>query len=575
MTKVKTNETKQDAVKTESIIDQLENHFSKYSLIYQIAFTIIALINSLLLFDTKLVNNDDALYLESAFKYAQNYFQYYHTANAPLYPMVIGIVVKFVGLNLVKIKLFSVCCFSASIFILFSALKNKIPYVILIPVIFLTAINAVYGYYGNLTFTEAFFSLIQSLFILVSLRFLTPLFNDLDIKKDIVKYLLIGFFIFLLSLTRSIAIVSIAPFLALFVLNKKYKNLALIIASFVLFTVSFNLIRSQLWKSTNQFTEQANLISYKDHSKPELGKEDLSGYINRFTQNSQIYLSNRFMEILNFRADGSETDEPVEPSMPITLLILALIAYSSWLAYKENNNNVLFTTIYAMAILFATFVALQTYWGQIRFVLVFMPFILISFFYLAYQLFHHKTKLGVLYIVIIAIFILTSVSKTNTAISNNAENLAEIKKGNYWASYTQDYQNYILMSKYCADSLPKNSFVAAKIGTMSFIFSGGSEFYSIYGGTVKPTADENIKILRDNKITHIMLAELRTQKEYVPNQYIGTVHRFVGIIQKQYPNCFKLVKVIGTEEPATLLEIDYANIDSMRASQNNVPSQPK
>jgi hypothetical protein len=36
-----------------------------------------------------------------------------------------------------------------------------------------------------------------------------------------------------------------------------------------------------------------------------------------------------------------------------------------------------------------------------------------------------------------------------------------------------------------------------------------------------------------------------------------------------------MVKVFGTEEPATLLEIDYAYIDSMRANKNTLPSQPQ
>lgn len=64
-----------------------------------------------------------------------------------------------------------------------------------------------------------------------------------------------------------------------------------------------------------------------------------------------------------------------------------------------------------------------------------------------------------------------------------------------------------------------------------------------------------------------MPAELRADpNNYVENQIIGTVHRYMYFIQQKYPQVFQFVHQEGDLEKTQLYKINYAYVDSLKAT---------
>ena len=97
-----------------SLFDILENHFDKNQRLYLIVILGLAFTLSFLCFDAKIsLANDDALYIESGARYAKDFFakESFYLANAPLYPTLLGLIIKVFGVNLMVLKCFSILFF--------------------------------------------------------------------------------------------------------------------------------------------------------------------------------------------------------------------------------------------------------------------------------------------------------------------------------------------------------------------------------------------------------------------------------------------------------------------------------
>ena len=93
---------KSTAESTKSIFEYLEGHFSTKRNFYLILLVVLSAFFSFLCFDNKISTaNDDALYIESGASYAKDFFGYFYLANAPLYPIILGIIIKLIGVKLI------------------------------------------------------------------------------------------------------------------------------------------------------------------------------------------------------------------------------------------------------------------------------------------------------------------------------------------------------------------------------------------------------------------------------------------------------------------------------------------
>jgi hypothetical protein len=128
--------------------------------------------------------------------------------------------------------------------------------------------------------------------------------------------------------------------------------------------------------------------------------------------------------------------------------------------------------------------------------------------------------------------------------------------GNKYKGYTDDWANYLKMAEYAGKHLNENAYVACRKPNMAQIMAGGMKFYGIYR---VPTDDPDVLLqkLRENHVTHIIMASLR-KNPMINNGYtINTVKRYMAFILKKYPETFVLKHQIGKSEPAYLFYINY------------------
>lgn len=536
-----------------SLLDRLESFCERNKSALLFVAILLSIAGAVLQFNYKVSEaNDDSMYLEGASKFSKDFFGFY-TANAPFYPMFLSLIIRAFGFKLVLLKLTGIVFLLVNIFFLYKAFEKRLPYFIVFFIVFLSGISNHMLYYASMTFTEQFFLMQQSIFFFFFFRAYDKISEKSSWFQHFLNWLPVGLVLFILSMSRNLGVLIIVPVTVFFLFDKKWMQPVYFIASFAIFRIPFELIKKMYWGETDQFSNQINLlIRQKDPYDASKGVEDFSGFIDRFTGNYSLYISKRFYQILGFLSDS---DPLSRPGLGFIFFVVASIAVVFILLRK--NKHMLFTLLYTGALICATFLAMQTRWDQLRLILVFVPLIFAIILFGYYEIFKNKNSfsqgLFLLFPSIIFISVLFSSIKKSLA---NYPVLAHNLQGDKYYGYTPDWKNYLLMSEWCADSLPLNSLVACRKAPMSFIYGKGKEFYPIYQ-VFSTDPDTVLSVFKRDKVTHVMLASLRRNPKTNDGYIINTVHRIMQPLSEKYPTKLRLIKQIGESEPAYLYQIIY------------------
>jgi hypothetical protein len=548
-----------------SMFSILENFLNKHHVVIISSILLIAALFSFLSFDNKIsLANDDALYIEAGYNYAKDFFGYYYLETAPLYPIILSLFIKIFGIKLMWLKCTSILFFVLALYFIYKAFKERISYLILFPSLLLTAINFQFLVYASLTYTETFSLMVFSLALMLFFKYMDRMEKeDYTLKPNIPFLILFGFICLLLMISRNVALAMVGVVAVFFIYRKKYIEPIIFTSSFIVFFYLYKLMLKVVWHlDASQFTSQGNKMLNKDAYNPQAGKETMAGLLVRFWENCQIYISSRLYYTLGFRPEEMSPN-----NIALTLFSIAIITWSLWLMHKKKHYVLLFTTVFYVVLLAATFISLHTTWGQTRLIMLYLPFILFSVFYLFYYYGEQFSIIQVALPFVFFILLLTSLSATTKQIGERFPIFKENISGDATYGFTPDWQNYIKMSKWCAQQFPNETkSIAVRKAPMSFIFSDGKEFYPIYG-TPTTDADSLLMPLRKENVNYMVLAELRAMPSmYVEGQIIGTMHRYAYYIQQKYPGAFSLVHQEGDLEKSQLYKINYAYIDSLKAT---------
>lgn len=540
----------QAGVQNKTLAEKLESWLEKRSKSLLIITLGISLIFSFLMFDIKMSEgNDDSEYIEGAYKFARNAESYFNS-KAPLYPIILSVPVKFFGIKIPILKSLSVIFQLLQIIFLYAAFRKLIPNLILFFTLLFISVNDYFQYFASQTYSESFFLFLLALFF----YFFRQLYekNFSTGKSEIKNWLLFGFLLFLLTLTRNIAIAALPAVLLFFLFQKNFKAMLFAISSFGIFRIGFEFLRKAVWGGNSQFASQIDILRQKDPYDASKGIDDLSGFLGRLTTNTDLYLSKRFFQILGFTSDDS-----IITKTSLSVLVIILFCLGLFITFRKNNRTLLFAGLYSLIFCGLTFFVLQTRWDQPRFVLVCVPFILMVIFYGLYSV-SKRNSTGFIFAVLIpcSIILLSSfISSTKKSIANYPivkENL----KGDRYYGYTTDWQNFLKMSKWCADSLPAESYVASRKAPMSFIYANGKSFYPVYH-VFSTDPDSILNTFKKDQVTHIILASLRRNPKKQDGYIINTMHRLLQPVVQKYPDKVSFVKQIGESEPAYLYKFNY------------------
>ncbi len=543
----------------QDIYQRLSAFFKNKKLFYVILGS--GLFLSLINFNARISEaHDDSLYIEAGYRYVHEFPNYYYTANAPLYPMFLALLTMIFGTNLIVFKLFSMAFFITGAFLYYKALDKKVPDILKYFVLIFLCVNHLVVYYSSQTFSEAFYMLVQSIFFYFFLdyNFGEHQFSG-NLKLDYKKWLMIGFLMMVLTLAKNILVFGIAGIVMFYVFKKQYRYALLSGISFGIFKVLYEVIKSLVWgESAIQYKSQMGILLNVDPYDASKGRESLAGFIGRFTDNIGLYLGKRAYQILGFMDEESD-----KVSYLLAFIILGLMVYGLYRAVKDKQVVIAFLLFFATTIAFGTFLVLQARWDQPRFILVHMPAILLGIFYGIYKFFEKDTINQRFFV---AIILVITCSMAISTIKRGIKNVPVVSKnlsGDIYYGYTPDWKNYLQISAWSRDSLPENSLVACRKAPMSFVYAKGKHFYPIYSVIAKDTAtqqsnpDSALAIFKRNKVTHVLLANLRLNPKQNTGDVINTIHNIIYPIVNKYPDKLTLVKTMGDSEPAYIYKINY------------------
>lgn len=472
------NQTSQKNNKTENrdLLDRMDLFFEKHERAFLWISLVLGALLSIFMFDCKVsLSGDDCDYIINAQNFIIHFI--YPAGRGSLYPIAIS---PFLlgGLNLLLLKSLSAVFILLSMWLMYKSFRGKVPASVLMPTLLITNICSYIYFYASYTYSEPFFMLVQSLFIFLFSKYFWngKQGSSLPIQTNWKKFAFIGLCFLAMGLTRTIGYAVMGAVILYFCFQKQWKNLLYSFSASAIMFALFSILKKIIWPESGAAYNINNYLA-KNFYGIEQGMEDIPGFINRLVVNSNMYLSGFFYQFLGIR--------PLSEVAPKEIPMLSIFTYTLFIVcaiilYKKNKP-LFFTGLYAGTMNFASFILLQTVWAQDRLIMIYYPLMLLFLLGGIYYFLKNKilNKLTWLYpIILICLFIGTSIH-SKAKIEQNIPVLQQNILGNDLYGLTPDWENFIKMSRWTKDNLDKNTVIASRKPSISYIYTG-RKFYGIY-----------------------------------------------------------------------------------------------
>lgn len=508
--------------KAQDLLTSLDQFFDKYLNLFFWAGLFLTLLFSFLLFDFKVSDGgDDSAYIVRA--YGLIHEGLFPSFQGPLYPFFLSIILAVTGVKVTLFKVFSLIFIGAQFVFLFKAFAKRIPSTLLVTMLMIISVCSTLLYFASQTYSEAFFMFIQSVLIFYVFKFIIDRWDEpVNLKTDWSKYLILGLLTTAAYYARNVGLTAIIALIGFFIVNMRWKQAVYTFGGFLMTIVPLEILKRVIWDGQLvQFSDQGKTLLLKDAYTPAKGTEDFMGFIHRYIDNANIYISKHFFIFAGLKSDVMPVITPI-----LTVLVLALVVLALVMTYRKNRY-IFFTTLYTFGIASVTFFAVQAHWDQPRLSIVFYPLLVLAVFsglyyllslkfkryerfftYLVLFLFIFimvylkiylvliivgtslvfsllKSSIQIIYPSLFLLIFLSSSLNVITKTNEHSKTLQANLSGNMYYGMTPDWVNYIEMSKYVAKKVPKNELTACRKPEISFVYSGAN-FYGIY--TI-PTVD--------------------------------------------------------------------------------------
>ena len=530
-------------------LDKLNMFFAKRQKLFLLLSFIFTVIFAILLFNFKIsFGTDDSDYIKKAYNIVHNFK--FPTFHGPFYPFVLSFFIWIFGLNLTFLKALSVVFILGHLYFFYRSFKERIPYSILFFVLLIISFNAFIMNYASLTFSEALFMLIQAAFFYVFFVYVIDRKFHPTNARDYVGYLLFGLIALLLAKTRTVGYGALVASLVYLLFHGQWQKALASTGGFGVFYLIFSGIKRFIFnvESSHQFGTQLDRLMRVDPYDASKGKEDFIGFLERFWENSHLYLSKHLYKFVGLKVDPSDI------SVFLTILTYILFFIAIYYVFRRNKY-LLFTGIYIAAMCGITFVILQTRWDQYRFILVFFPLILVFIFSGLYYLAKRYPFLQIVLPALMIFMFITNFSTTQQKVEAHKDDLVNYIRGNKYYGLTPDWVNYLKMSEYAAKNVPEDVTIACRKPTISFVYAK-RDFYGIYRINTKDP-DKLLNRLKKHNVHYVIMANLRKYPSKKTKYTINTVKRYLYYLRQKYSDMIQAVHKIGYDEEAYLFKINY------------------
>jgi hypothetical protein len=550
MAKSNKRSARQKKQQDSEVFERLNRFLQKYQKQIFIASAGLTLLFSFLLFNFNVsLMGDDGAYIKRAYRLLHD--GDFPTFQGPLYPIVLSFFIWLAGLNVTFLKALSGIFILGHLYFFYRAFKDRIPALLYIFTLIILGTNAYLVSYSSWTFSEALFLMLQAWLFYYLLRHVWE--ERLKSNRErIMKFLVLGLLLILLAKTRSVGYGAVVAVVIFFAFTRQWRSIGYTLGSFGLFYLVFRGVRSIFFgvSSNAQFGSQFNRLLLKDPYNPGKGKEDLVGFVERFWNNSELYLSKHTYKFLGLRPD-----DVVQTSTVLTVVAYILFGLALFYAFRKNKY-LLFTGVYIAVMSAVTFFILQTRWDQDRLILVFfpliVPFLLSGLYYLG------KDKLPLFRFILpglLVVLIFSNLGRTFNKVDLHQDKFIHHLQGDDLYGLTPDWVNYVKMARFAAENIPDNVNIACRKPNIAFI-KAQREFYGIHRVNTQD-ADKLLQKLAQNDVRYVIMASLRKYPSRKTKYTINTVKRYLYYIQQKYPKAIELVHRIGQDEQAYLFRINY------------------
>ncbi|RYD82624.1 MAG: hypothetical protein EOP53_03210 [Sphingobacteriales bacterium] len=526
------------------------------SILLGIALVLCALFAAML-FDGRLsFATDDATYINNAYNLIHH--GTYPTFQGALYPFTLALLLSIFGMKLLLFKLFSLFFLLIQIFILYKALKNRVPNLVLFAGLFTVSFNAYILAYGSYTFSESFFMMIQAICLWAFFKLIDHLQQDSSLKTSLKWWLLYGFCFFLLSISKNAAVICSGIALVYFLARKEWKFAAFAIAFFLLFRVPYEVIARAVFGNIS--STQTEMMLRKDFNDPSKGSADLGDFTDRFFENWGQYISTHTFKMLGLRGNGvpdlftlekmKELQTPMEASGFYSLIFILFFGAALYYSYKYNKY-IFFLILYVCGMSFFTFIAVHTLWNQDRFMVIYLPFILAIFVYTMYAF--SKSEKGKFFQPIAAIlaiiFVLVQLVGTLKEAPKHSKFARKYMKGDEFYGYPQGLQNYTKACRWTGENLPADSGKILANRPVEGLVYGKRGMFVRIPKPVPTNADSALAFLKKSDVKYLMIDESN----------LGQIRAVAQVIATKYPEKInpEPVHVEGTLEPTAIYKLNY------------------
>jgi hypothetical protein len=488
----------------QTLFNRIDAFFERHSKGFLLAVMALNLLLTFLFFDIKVsLSGDDADYILYARRFAEDFT--WPDFRGALYPILLSPFIALFGIQLVLLKAFSAVCVLGMIYFLYKSFYKHIPASVLFFTLLLLPANSYLLFYESQTFSEPLFMWLQTVFFFLFIRyFITPSSPPPPENKQIKYYLAVAFLALLVTLTRTVGYVSVAVVVIYFLRNRQWKKSLYALLCILVCFGSFNILKQLLWPgSGSSYAISAYLV--KDMYNPTKGMETASGFVTRFVQNAEGYLSR---DLANFMGLRAENAAPAEVSAMLTIVFILLFVVALRITGKRNKP-LLFAGLYTLLLCGAHFILLQANWQQERFMLVLYPTVVLLFLGGLYYALEPCRKWHFLLPLCVAALFLGTLSHTFVKLERHVPVLWHNLRNDALYGYTPDWRNFILMSKWAADNVPRSAVVVSRKPSISCIH-GNRDFMGIFSvPAVKNSEFRNLTAHPSGKFLIVDISEVQ------------------------------------------------------------------
>ena len=457
---------------TSSFAQRFDAFFDRHRQAFFMLIMALATLMSIFMFDTKAsLSGDDCDYILAADAFWHHFV--FPTHHGSLYPIVLSPFVGLFGYKLILLKFLSVVFTVGSFWFFYKAFERRIPSAVLIPAMLLAAVCSYIFFYAGYTYSEPLFMLLQSAYLYFFSRYFwveggTPSYT---LRKDWKKYLTLGALTLAMGMTREIGFCVIGVVILYFAIKGRWKDLLYTVGAALLMLAAFYVIKGLIWPDAYVGHSFTNLMA-KDYYNPNAGMEDAAGLMERFRDNSLVYLSAFLCQML-----GVVRETPSNwfmPSVPRTIIIY--VFYFVGIAIVARRNApLLFTGIYVGVLNFVSFVVLQNIWAQDRLIMIYYPLILIFLLGALYFALNTKRSRRFFFVYPVVLLILFGGTLNNTRL-RVGRTLPVLQQnlllGDPLYGFTPDWQNFIKASQWIAKNAEKDAMIVSRKPSMSMVYTG-------------------------------------------------------------------------------------------------------